>query len=97
MLTLNHTVPGEEMLTPEKKKALRGTVVGGAMSTARLARELPESGRLAVALHLLNGPLFDLVCFTDPDVTSLSEWKNKAKDISNQLMLAAKKLQSMAE
>ena len=68
-------------LTPEKKLHLRKTVLGGALNTQRLVRQLPEVTRLSVDLYLLMGPAGDLLTCSDPEVTSVEEWKQKSGDL----------------
>ena len=84
------------MLTLEKKKAVRKTVAGGATTTVRLVKELPETANLSLDLYLLNKPLFQLVACTDPDVDTVEQWKVKAKYYSKQLLNFAERLGELA-
>lgn len=84
------------MLTIDKKKAVRKTVAGGATTTVRLVKELPETTSLSLDLYQLNKPLFQLVACTDPEVDTVEQWKVKAKYYSKQLLNFAEKLGALA-
>lgn len=83
-------------LTLEKKKELRKTVAGGALNTTRLTKALPETVNLSLDLYLLNQPLFKLICCTDPDITTVEEWKEKAKVYSGELESIVGRLKALA-
>ena len=69
----------ERELSPSKKKAVRQTVAGGALNTARLTKQLPETVSWALDFYLLSEPLDELITCTDPEVTTVEEWKAKAR------------------
>ena len=94
--TLKTNTETEKVLTLEKKKAVRKTVAGGATTTVRLVKELPETANLSLDLYLLNKPLFQLVACTDPDVDTVEQWKAKAKYYSKQLLNFAERLNELA-
>lgn len=83
-------------LTVEKKTELRQTVAGGATATTRLLKALPETSNLSLDLYLLTQPLFQLVCCTDPEVSTVEEWKEKAVTYSNKLEKLAGRLKALA-
>jgi hypothetical protein len=83
-------------LTLEKKKELRKTVAGGALNTTRLTKALPETTNLSLDFYLLTQPLFKLVCCTDPDVTTVEQWKAKAKVYSGELEDLVGRLKALA-
>ena len=84
------------MLTANKKKELRKTVAGGALNTVRLTKALPETTNLSLDLYLLTQPLYKLVCCTDPEVTTVDQWKAKAKAYSKELEHLVSRLRAMA-
>lgn len=67
----------ERQLTAGKKLAVRKTVAGGALNTARLSRQLPDTDSWALDFYFLTQPLAKLVNCTDPEVTTVEEWKEK--------------------
>ena len=84
------------MLTLDRKETLRRTVAGGANNTARLTAALPDTADLSLELYLLNQPLFQLVCCTDPDVATVEQWKAKAKTYSTRLLALGQRLNELA-
>lgn len=64
-------------LSPSKKLAVRKTVAGGALNCARLTQQLPETDSWALDFYFLTEPLAKLVNCTDPEVTTVEEWKAK--------------------
>ena len=61
----------ERELSPSKKNAVRQTVAGGALNTARLTKQLPETVSWALDFYLLSEPLYQLVTCIDPEVTTV--------------------------
>ena len=69
----------ERQLNASQKLAVRKTVAGGALNTARLAQQLPETDSWALDFYFLTQPLAKLVNCTDPEVTTVDEWKEKVR------------------
>lgn len=84
-------------LSPEKKLAVRKTVAGGALNCARLTAQLPELDEWSLDFYLLCEPLDKLVCCTDPEVTTVEEWKAKVKPYSVKLAELSERLTKLAE
>jgi len=83
------------MITAEKKKELRKTVVGGAMTTDRLIKALPEAADLGMKMYFLNKRYFPLICFTDPEVGTVEEWKEKARVYKGELATILNQLDAL--
>ncbi len=67
----------ERQFSATKKLALRKSRAGGALNTTRLSQQLPETDSLALDFYYLTKPLAKLVNCTDPEVTTVDEWKEK--------------------
>lgn len=85
-----------ETLSPDKKLRVRKTVAGGAMNTAKLTRQLPETVSWALDFYLLCDPLDELVTCNDPEVTTVEEWKEKARRFSVKFAELSQRLQALA-
>lgn len=83
-------------LSPEQKLTVRKTVAGGALNTARLTKQLPETVSWALDFYLLCDPLDELVTCNDPEVTTVDEWKRKARQFSVKFAELSQRLQAMA-
>lgn len=67
----------ERELSASKKLAVRKTVAGGALNSARLKQQLPETTSWALDFYFLTEPLAKLVNCTDPEITTVEEWREK--------------------
>jgi hypothetical protein len=86
----------ERELSPSKKNAVRQTVAGGALNTARLTKQLPETVSWALDFYLLSEPLDQLVTCIDPEVTTVEEWKAKARQYCAKFAELNERLQLLA-
>ena len=83
------------MPTAEKKEKLQKTVLGGAMTTKRLTQALPDAANLGLHMHFLNQKYFPLICFTDPEVGTVEQWKEKAKTYKQELVYIINRLEAL--
>lgn len=83
------------MLTAERKDKLRQTVLGGAMTTHRLTQALPDAANLGLRMNFLNQKYFPLICFTDPEIGTVEEWKEKARTYKRELTSIVKQLEAL--
>lgn len=91
----NTATRGREVLTVEKKKNLRKTVLGGAQTSQRLSQALPDAANLGLQIAFLNQKYFPLVCLTDPEVGTVEEWKEKAKAYMGELTTVVHRLEKL--
>ncbi len=81
---------------PERQLKVRKTVAGGALNTAKLTKQLPDTVSWALDFYLLCDPLDELVTCNDPEVTTVDEWKKKARRVSMKFAELSQRLQAMA-
>jgi len=86
----------ERKLSESQRLAVRKTVAGGALNTARLTKQLPETVSWSLDFYLLCEPLAKLVNCTDPEVTTVGEWKEKARQLSARFTELSERLQALA-
>ena len=86
----------ERQLNASQKLAVRKTVAGGALNTARLAQQLPGTDSWALDFYFLAQPLAKLVNCTDPEVTTVDEWKERVNALLTKYEELGRRLRELA-